>query len=502
MYRWLFAAAVLLLTSVGWAQSIDDPNYDLRDDGYVTAVRNQGSCGSCWCFGTMASIESTLLMHGGWGYGGEPDLSENHLNWHHGFDPIPSCQGGDYRMTSAYFSRGSGPVLETDAPYQYWVEPPEVLPVHFYVRDIEWYDTIDEIKTAVITYGAVSTCMSYGHALYKNDSYYQPPSSTYKPNHSIAIVGWDDAWDTAAPDPGAWQCRNSWGPGWSGDGYFGISYYDKYCGKDPEMGAVSFHNVVPTFHKSIHYHDYLGWCQEKSYAHAFNAFTASQQEKVSAVSFYTTDDDVGYEVRIYSDYEAGELSGLLASQSGEIAYRGFHTIDLAAAVPLLPGDTFYVYVQVDNGEHAIDCTVEKDVLMGDDVKSYLVEAEANPGESFYSADGVTWGDLYYEHADNSANFCIKALATDLLSGDVNLDDTVDWRDYVILKANFGSDEADWLAGDGDGDGDVDFHDYVLLRDHYGLSVGVPGAPMAAPEPTTLLLVGAGACGLVVRRRRR
>ena len=475
--------------------------YDLRDHGWVTEVRNQSGCGSCWCFGTMASIESSLLMHAGWQHGGEPDLSENHLNWHHGFDPIPPCMGGDYRMTSAYFSRGSGPVLESDAPYkvgglyQYSVEPPEVLPVPYYIRDIEWYDTVGEIKAAVMNHGAVATCWAYDYGTWLNDATYQGPEVAGLPNHSVTIVGWDDAWVTAAPQPGAWQVRNSWGESWSGDGYFGMSYYDKHAGKDPEMGAVSFHNVVGAFHKTIHHHDAHGWCAEKAYAHAFNAFTAAEREKLSAVSFYTTADAVGYELKVYTAFSGGQLGGLAASGSGTIDFKGFHTIDLGAPVALMAGEAFYVYLYLDNGEQAIDCTVMKDVLMGDAGGAYEVVSEAHPGESFYSADGSAWADLYDEHADHSANFCIKGLTTELLLGDATLDDSVDYLDLGVLASRYNQ-PGGWTDGDFTADGLVNYLDLGILATHYGAGGGGP-----VPEPAAAILLVAGWAALRRPRRR-
>ena len=58
-------------------------SYDLRTaPGYVTPVKNQGSCGACWSFASISSIESDLLFQKGetWNF------SENNLKNTHGFD--------------------------------------------------------------------------------------------------------------------------------------------------------------------------------------------------------------------------------------------------------------------------------------------------------------------------------------------------------------------------------------------------------------------------------
>ncbi len=77
-YNYPAADAVLL------ADDGDDlpTRFDLRDQGAVTSVKFQNPWGSCWTFGTLASLESNVLLQGGTAAdGGEPDYSERQLAW-------------------------------------------------------------------------------------------------------------------------------------------------------------------------------------------------------------------------------------------------------------------------------------------------------------------------------------------------------------------------------------------------------------------------------------
>ena len=62
----LFVGAIDKVSSkpkIGSAGSY--PDYiDWTERGYVTRVKNQGSCGSCWAFGAVAQAESTLIING------------------------------------------------------------------------------------------------------------------------------------------------------------------------------------------------------------------------------------------------------------------------------------------------------------------------------------------------------------------------------------------------------------------------------------------------------
>ena len=456
--------------------------FDLRFLEAATPVKLQLG-GTCWTHGTMAAVESHLLLSGYWrgsGRQGLPALSEYHLDWWNGFnkhcnadladpekDPtgMRVHQGGDYRVATAYFARGDGIVLLPSGHDVYrdsnWYQKPppkfDAAYQRLYVRDVEWFtmgdnlEGIDVIKRRIMTEGAIGTCYAAGRTYMASDHvHYQPLSTRGDPNHAVAIIGWDDTKitkdaDKKAPKPGAWLIKNSWGTRRVEEGYNWISYYDKHCCRNPEMGAVSFRNIEPMVYTDIYGHDYHGWRDTlPNVAKAFNAYTATGRQMLRAVSFYTTKHDVKYTFKVYQRFEKGQLQGELAAKSGHVPFTGFHTVNLDVPVLLTRGQNFFVAVELSVGGHAIDRTSQIPVLLGQDKTqpppkdqpakdqppkkdqpmrkgqpgkgsgTPWVISKAGPGESFYF-DGKVWKDLQEYKFDNerfskTANFCIKALA--------------------------------------------------------------------------------------------
>jgi photosystem II stability/assembly factor-like uncharacterized protein len=430
--------------------------FDLRSLDCVTPVKQQLG-GTCWTHGTMAAIESNLMLSGYWRAAGGltlPALSEYHLDWWNGFNkhanedlPDPARDpsglrvhfGGDYRVAAAYLSRGDGVVAlprGNDAFRDrdwYAKAPPRSDPAYqrFYVRDVEWFvigdnlENIDAVKRRIMTDGAVGTCYCVNRSFMSPDNiHYQPPSSPNQPNHAVAIVGWDDAKVSAdparkAPRPGAWLIKNSGGTRRGEQGFNWISYYDKHCCRHPEMGAVSFRNIEPMVYTHVYCHDYHGWRDTfKGVSRALNAFKATGRQLIRTVSFVTAQSDVRYTVKIYRRFEKGQLQGEVASRSGSVPFTGVHAVNLDVPVLVQDRDTFYVVLELSAGGQAIDRTSEVPVLLGQPARRErpptTVVSRAGPGESFYH-DGSGWKDLYDYHFanpkyDHSANFCIKALA--------------------------------------------------------------------------------------------
>ncbi|MBW6457998.1 MAG: T9SS type A sorting domain-containing protein [FCB group bacterium] len=414
--------------------------FDLRNAegvNYVSPVKSQRG-GTCWTHAVMAAMESNMMIGGAASF--EPDLSEYHLDWWNGFNlyfnedigmyPAEGLEvhmGGDYRVASAYLARGDGAIMEPpDGPF--YDDPPAFRDSsyqYYYARHILWHrleddlSNIDLIKRQIMEHGAAGTCMYVGTEFLDDSiggTFWQPPWDPNDPNHAIAIIGWDDSIRTAAPEPGAWLCKNSWGTSWGnawgGEGYFWISYYDKHAVRHPEMGFVSFQHVESMRYDKIYYHDYHGWRDTLAVHDAFNAFVADDRDTLVAVSFYTAADSVSYTIKLYRSRADIEQDQYKASHTGLIPHPGFHTVDMDSGFLLVSDDSFFVHLHLDKGGHAHDRTSVVPVLLGPtsvyalNLQAAVVPSRAAPGESFYLDNGV-WYDL--QEMDTTANFCIKAL---------------------------------------------------------------------------------------------
>ena len=393
------------------------------------------------------------------------DFSENNMlaavlhpsapdgyNYEEGVD-----RGGIADMATAYYARWGGPVLESDDPYpnpaipanvQYSPNQPRAAMVTDALvvpNDIGTAATnISRIKQMVYDQGAVYISMQYdanGYMNWSTRAFYMPPNAVQQGSygHAVTVVGWDDTYSktnfksgTQPSSDGAFIIKNSHGTGGSlDDGYFYLSYQDKCVGKlykitQSESFNYTSDNVVYLANDASLYDNNYGY-DPYGYTNAYsltgtpetvymaNVFPATRNETLRAVSFYTNEYNVAYEVYIVTSSSVGGTLPAIASlntatlkASGTQAYPGYHTVNLSTPVVLTLGQKFSVIIKI-SGSVPYPLCVEEDIVeinsAGEEV--LITKNVTQNAQQSYVYLGSSW----YDFASTYANFCIRAFTT-------------------------------------------------------------------------------------------
>ncbi|MCF0110962.1 MAG: hypothetical protein HUJ58_03610, partial [Erysipelotrichaceae bacterium] len=407
-------------------------SYDLRDQGWVSPVKDQDPYGTCWSFALMATAESNVLYQQ---LESDPDLSELQMAYwmyNRNNDPLGLTKGDKTRVYDSFLDTGGNDYLATFAiagglgyvdeelaPYTLALKMGASVRLNsrlaymsnsYRLTEAKWMymsDT-DTVKEALMNGGAVAVSYYHDETYLSAEKYFDEEEEKEKEhwcynsgdayegssNHAVTLVGWDDnypvsnfGYENRPNNNGAWLIKNSWGDEfWGEAGYFWISYEDLSL-----MGGLACQYTVVRPEEDENIYQYDGTTSASVYfvteeeTTGANVYTATRNEVIRSVGFFTDGDNTDYTVKVCllnEDWSTPEDAVHCTVTTGTAVIAGYHE------VPIEP------VAVAENQQFSVIVTLNVEPDYENEEYAYMYVDESDNYEWIYFVNKTTPGTSY------------------------------------------------------------------------------------------------------------